>query len=91
MTNGRQVAIVGAGKTPFGAFPGKDLQTLAVEAGRKALGNAKTGPEAIEAFYVGNFAGPEFTGAACVSRATETVRRYPASGFLGGIRNNPNV
>lgn len=59
---GRPVAVVGAGKTPFGAFPGKDLRTLAVDAGTKALANANAGPEAIEAFFLGNFAGPQFTG-----------------------------
>ena len=58
----RPVATVGAGKTAFGAFADKDLRALAVEAGRKALADAKAGPEAIEAFYLGNFAGPEFTG-----------------------------
>jgi acetyl-CoA C-acetyltransferase len=58
----RPVAIVGAGKTPFGAFADKDLRALAVEAGSKALANAGAGAEAIEAFYLGNFAGPEFTG-----------------------------
>jgi acetyl-CoA C-acetyltransferase len=56
------VAVVGAGKTPFGAFPGKDLRALAVEAGEKALANAKCAPDTIQAFYLGNFAGPEFTG-----------------------------
>jgi acetyl-CoA C-acetyltransferase len=58
----RPVAIVGAGKTAFGAFADKDLRALAVEAGGKALANAKAGPEVVEAFYLGNFAGPEFTG-----------------------------
>jgi len=62
MRYGRQVAVVGAGKTPFGAFAGKDLRTLAVEAGNKALSNAKTESGRVEAFYLGNFAGPEFTG-----------------------------
>jgi acetyl-CoA C-acetyltransferase len=62
MGYGLEVAVVGAGKTPFGAFADKDLRTLAVEAGEKALANAKCGPEAIQAFYLGNFAGPEFTG-----------------------------
>jgi acetyl-CoA C-acetyltransferase len=57
----RQVAVVGAGKTPFGAFADKDLRTLAVEAGQKALKDAHTGTGAIEALFVGNFAGPEFT------------------------------
>jgi acetyl-CoA C-acetyltransferase len=58
----RQVAIVGAGKTPFGAFPDKDLRALAVTAGEKALVNARMTPDAVEAFHLGNFAGPEFTG-----------------------------
>jgi acetyl-CoA C-acetyltransferase len=62
MTYRRPVAVAGAGKTPFGAFPEKDLRALAVEAGGRAFANAGTGPEAIEAFYLGNFAGPEFTG-----------------------------
>ena len=57
----RPVAIIGAGKTPFGAFPDQDLRSLSVAAGKKALENARTGPEAIESFYLGNFAGPEFT------------------------------
>jgi len=58
---GREVAVIGAGKTPFGAFAGEDLRTLSVTAGRKALVNAGLEPSAIEAFYLGNFAGPEFT------------------------------
>ncbi|HWF07637.1 MAG TPA: thiolase domain-containing protein [Bryobacteraceae bacterium] len=57
----RPVAIVGAGKTPFGAFPDLDLRALAVTAGEKALKNAALGPDAVESFYLGNFAGPEFT------------------------------
>jgi acetyl-CoA C-acetyltransferase len=57
----RNVAVVGAGKTPFGAFADQNLRSLAVTAGTKALANARTGPEAIEAFYLGNFAGPQFT------------------------------
>ena len=57
----RQVAVIGAGKTPFGVFPDKDLRTLAVTAGEKAIHNAGIETGAIEAFYLGNFAGPEFT------------------------------
>jgi acetyl-CoA C-acetyltransferase len=52
---------VGAGKTPFGAFADQDLRSLSVAAGRKALSNAGAEPGQIEAFYLGNFAGPEFT------------------------------
>ena len=57
----RHVSIIGAGKTPFGAFPDLDLRALAVAAGEKALANAKIEPGLIESFYLGNFAGPEFT------------------------------
>jgi acetyl-CoA C-acetyltransferase len=61
MNHARPVAIVGAGKTPFGAFPDQDLRSLAVAAGRKALANARMEPGAVESFYLGNFAGPQFT------------------------------
>src|SRR5579862_1550468 len=58
----RRVAVIGIGKTPFGAFPDRDLRSLAVEAGEKALHNANVVPEKIDSFYLGNFAGPEFVG-----------------------------
>jgi acetyl-CoA C-acetyltransferase len=58
----RPVAIIGAGKTPFGAFPDRDIRSLAVESGQKALQNAGLTPSQVEAFYLGNFAGPSFVG-----------------------------
>ena len=58
----RPVAVVGLGKTPFGAFPDRDLRSLAVEAGEKCLRHAGAPPQAIESFYLGNFAGPSFVG-----------------------------
>jgi acetyl-CoA C-acetyltransferase len=58
----RPVAVIGIGKTKFGAFPGRDIRSLAVEAGEKALANAGIEPAQVEAFYLGNFAGPSFTG-----------------------------
>ncbi len=58
----RQVAVVGIGKTAFGAFPDRDLRSLAVEAGQKALENGRAKPSQVEAFYLGNFAGPSFVG-----------------------------
>jgi acetyl-CoA C-acetyltransferase len=58
----RPVAVIGLGKTPFGAFPDRDLRSLAVEAGEKSLRNAHATPQAIESFYLGNFAGPSFVG-----------------------------
>ena len=58
----RPVAVVAAGKTPFGAFPELDLRTLAVQAGEKCLSDGGVPRERIESFYLGNFAGPAFTG-----------------------------
>src|SRR6266852_1636170 len=58
----RPVAVIGAGKTRFGAFPDRDLRSLAVEAGERCLQNGHVKPSQVEAFYLGNFAGPSFTG-----------------------------
>src|SRR5271167_1996005 len=58
----RPVAVVGIGKTAFGAFPDRDLRSLAVEAGQKALENGSANASQVEAFYLGNFAGPSFVG-----------------------------
>ncbi len=58
----RPVAVIAAGKTRFGAFPDRDLRSLAVEAGEKCLKNGHVTPSQVEAFYLGNFAGPSFTG-----------------------------
>src|ERR1700681_377639 len=58
----RPVAIIGIGKTNFGAFPDRDLRSLAVEAGQKCLADAHVSPSQVEAYYVGNYAGPSFVG-----------------------------
>lgn len=58
----RPVAIAGIGKTRFGAFPDRDLRSLGREAICNALDDAGIVASAIEAFYLGNFAGPAFTG-----------------------------
>ncbi len=58
----KPVAVIGAGKTHFGAFPDRDLRSLAVEAGRKCLENGHVEPSRVEAFFLGNFAGPSFVG-----------------------------
>ena len=54
--------MIGIGKTAFGAFPGRDLRSLAVEAGQKCLADANVSPSQVEAYYLGNFAGPSFVG-----------------------------
>jgi acetyl-CoA C-acetyltransferase len=58
----RPVAVVAAGKTPFGIFPELDIRALAVQAGEKCLANARVPRQKIESFYLGNFAGPAFVG-----------------------------
>jgi acetyl-CoA C-acetyltransferase len=58
----RSVAVIGIGKTPFGAHSDRDIRSLAVESGQKALANAGVEPAQVEAFYLGNFAGPSFVG-----------------------------
>src|SRR5271157_2253917 len=58
----REVAVIGIGKTAFGAFADRDLRSLAVEAGQKCLADAHVTPSQVEAYYLGNFAGPSFVG-----------------------------
>jgi acetyl-CoA C-acetyltransferase len=58
----RPVAVIGIGKTAFGAFPDRDLRSLSVEAIEHALKDGHVAPAAVEAFYLGNFAGPSFVG-----------------------------
>jgi acetyl-CoA C-acetyltransferase len=58
----RPVAIIGIGKTRFGAFPDRDLRSLAVEAAQNCLKDGHVAPSQVEAFYLGNFAGPSFVG-----------------------------
>jgi acetyl-CoA C-acetyltransferase len=58
----RPVAVIGIGKTPFGAFADRDLRSLAVAAGEKCLRDGRVEPQQVESFYLGNFAGPSFVG-----------------------------
>jgi acetyl-CoA C-acetyltransferase len=56
------VAVIGVGKTAFGALEGQDIRSLAVTASQKAMTDAGIEPGHVEAFYLGNFAGPSFVG-----------------------------
>ena len=58
----RPVAVIGIGKTAFGAFSERGLRSLASEAIQLALQDAHASAPAVEAFYLGNFAGPSFVG-----------------------------
>src|SRR5438876_10256137 len=78
----RPVDVIGIGKTRFGAFADRDLRSLAVEAGEKCLRDAHVSPSQVEAFFLGNFAGPSFVGqnhlAPFVSNALG-IREVPAT------------
>ncbi len=80
----RPVAVVAVGKTPFGAFPDRDLRSLAVAACDKCLKNGHVSPSQVEAFNLGNFAGPSFVGqnhlAPYISTAVG-IRDVPATRF----------
>ena len=76
--------VIAAGKTRFGAFPDRDLRSLAVEAGEKCLKNGHVSPSQVEAFYLGNFAGPSFTGQNHLAPYISTalgIRDVPATRF----------
>lgn len=58
----RPVAVVAIGKTPFGAFADRDIRSLAVEAVSNCMTDGRIQPAQVDAFYLGNFAGPSFVG-----------------------------
>ncbi len=61
---GRGVAVVGAGMSNFGGFPGKSGRDLFVEAFIAMRGSVSKGldPADIEAFYLGNYSSDLFEG-----------------------------
>jgi acetyl-CoA acetyltransferase len=61
---GRGVAIVGAGMSKFGAFPGQSTRDLFVEAFKELCASVDKGldPEDIEALYIGNYSSDLFEG-----------------------------
>lgn len=63
---GRGVAVVGAGMSNFGAFPGKSSRDLFVDAFQEMRASVDKGldPKDIEAFYLGNFSADLFEGQA---------------------------
>jgi acetyl-CoA C-acetyltransferase len=79
------VFVAGIGKTAFGAFSDRGLGDLAVEAIDAALRDAGLEKAAVEAFYLGNFDGPRFTGqnhlAPYVARAAGLPGEIPATRF----------
>ncbi len=61
---GRGIAIVGAGMSRFGAFPGKATRDLFVEAFQEMHASVDKGidPRDIEAIYIGNYSSDLFEG-----------------------------
>ena len=61
---GRGVAVVGAGMSKFGAFPGKATRDLFVEAFQEMRTSVDKGldPTDIEALYIGNYSSDLFEG-----------------------------
>ncbi|MGC9399842.1 MAG: thiolase C-terminal domain-containing protein [Anaerolineae bacterium] len=61
---GRGVALVGAGMSKFGAFPGKTTRDLFVKAFREMLASVDNSfdPRDIEALYIGNYSSDLFEG-----------------------------
>lgn len=60
----RGVALVGAGMTSFGAFPGQNTRDLFVQAFREMQGSVDKGfdPKDIEALVIGNYSSTMFEG-----------------------------
>jgi acetyl-CoA C-acetyltransferase len=60
----RGVAVVGAGMSKFGAFPGKSSRDLFVEAFQEMLESVDKGfdPREIETLYIGNYSSDLFEG-----------------------------
>ncbi|HLP16838.1 MAG TPA: beta-ketoacyl synthase N-terminal-like domain-containing protein [Bacteroidota bacterium] len=61
---GRGVALVGAGMSRFGAFPGKSTRDLLAEAYRDMIASVDRGldPNDIDGLYIGNFSSELFEG-----------------------------
>lgn len=61
---GRNVAVVGAGMSKFGAFPEKATRDLFVEAFQTMRGSVDKGldPKDIEALFIGNYSSDLFEG-----------------------------
>ncbi len=58
----REVAVISTGLTAFGYFPERSIRDLGAAAGRECLETCAVAPAAVDGFYLGCFAGPEFTG-----------------------------
>ena len=56
----REVAIIGTGVTKFGELWGKSFRALGIEAGMKAIEDAKLSGSEIDAVFIGNLSAGRF-------------------------------
>src|SRR2546426_12834242 len=56
----RDVAIIGVGETEFGELWDRSFRDLGIEAGLKAIQDAKLRSEDIDAVYIGNMSAGQF-------------------------------
>ena len=56
----RDVAIIGVGQTEFGELWDRSFRDLGIEAGLKAIQDAKVSSEALDALYIGNMSAGKF-------------------------------
>src|SRR3989442_16016121 len=56
----RDVAVIGVGETEFGELWDRSFRDLGIEAGLKAIQDAKLRSEDIDAVYIGNMSAGEF-------------------------------
>ncbi len=56
----RDVAIIGVGQTEFGELWDRSFRDLGIEAGLKAIQDAKISSEALDALYIGNMSAGKF-------------------------------
>lgn len=76
------VAIVGAGHTPFGRFDDQSLESLIVAATREALEDAGISGDEVDAVYLGHFNSglvPDAFAASLVAQADPGLRYKPAT------------
>src|SRR5947199_8752666 len=63
----RDVAVIGVGETEFGELWDRSFRDLGIEAGLKAIQDAKLRSEDVDAVYIGNMSAGKFIDQAHVS------------------------
>ena len=81
----REVAIIGVGETEFGELWDRSFRDLGIEAGLKAIQDAKIASEDIDAVYIGNtYSGAIMVGLSAILDEAEPGDRIFAVGYGSG-------